>query len=64
MFDASSRESIVKTGYPINDEALMSGLTVSGIVTGYTKGKALIKIDGSKYTGIMHPNDVEGLDKD
>ena len=38
----------------------MSGLTVSGIVTGYTKGKALIKIDGSKYTGIMHPNDLEG----
>lgn len=36
----------------------MSGLTVSGIVTGYVKGKALIKIDGSKYTGIMHPNDV------
>lgn len=48
----------MKTGYPINDEALMSGLTVSGIVTGYVKGKALIKIDGSKYTGIMHPNDV------
>lgn len=63
MFDASSRESVVKMGYPINDEALMTGLTVSGKVTGYMKGKALIKLDGSKYTGIMHPNDVESINK-
>ena len=61
LFDASSRESIVKTGYPLNDEALMTGLTVAGRVTGYTKGKALIKLDGSKFTGIMSPHEVEGL---
>lgn len=58
LFDASARESVVKMGYPLNEEALMVGLTVSGKVSGYTKGKALIKLDGSKFTGIMHPNDV------
>jgi hypothetical protein len=34
----------------------MIGLTVTGKVSGYTKGKALIKIDGSKFTGIMNPS--------
>jgi hypothetical protein len=34
----------------------MVGLTVSGKVSGYTKGKSLIKLDGSKFTGIMNPN--------
>jgi len=63
MFDASARQSVVKMGYPINEEALMAGLSVSGKVTGYIKGKALIRLDGSKFTGIMHPNDVEGIDK-
>ncbi len=42
----------------------MVGLTVSGKVSAYTKGKALIKLDGSKFTGIMNPHDVEGIDKD
>lgn len=41
----------------------MVGLTVTGKVSGYTKGKALIKLDGSKFTGIMNPNDVENIDK-
>ena len=36
----------------------MVGLTVSGKVSAYTKGKALVKIDGSKFTGIMNPNEV------
>lgn len=56
LFDASARESVIKMGYPINEEALMVGLTVSGKVSGYTKGKALIKLDGSKFTGIMNPS--------
>lgn len=51
-------------GYPINEEALMVGLTVSGQVSGFTKGKALIKLDGSKFTGIMNPSEVEGLNKE
>ena len=42
----------------------MVGLTVSGQVSGYTKGKALIKLDGSKFTGIMNPTEVEGLNKE
>jgi hypothetical protein len=45
-------------GYTIDEDTLMIGLTVTGEVIGYTKGKALIKIDGSKYTGIMSPNDI------
>ena len=45
----------------MNDEALMTGLTVEGRVTGYTKGKALIKLNGSKFTGIMNPHEVEGI---
>lgn len=58
LFDASARESVVKVGYPLNDEALMTGLTVEGRVSGYTKGKALIKLNGSKFTGIMNPHEV------
>ena len=56
FFDASARESVVKMGNAINQEVLMVGLTVSGKVSAYTKGKALVKIDGSKFTGIMNPN--------
>jgi hypothetical protein len=55
---------VIKMGYPINEEALMVGLTVSGQVSGFTKGKALIKLDGSKFTGIMNPSEVEGLNKE
>lgn len=58
LFDASARESVIKMGYPINQDALMVGLTVSGKVSGYVKGKALIKLDGSKFTGIMNPSEV------
>ena len=58
FFDASSRESVVKHGYPLNDEVLMSGLTVSGVVTGFVKGKALVKLDSSKETGIISPHDI------
>ena len=43
-------------GYPINEEVLMVWLTVSGKVSGYTKGKALIRLDGSKFTVIMNPS--------
>lgn len=44
--DASLRESVVKHGYPLNDEILETGvgLTVKGIVTGYVKGKALVRL--------------------
>lgn len=64
FFDASGRESVVKMGYPLNEEALMTGLTVSGCVTGYTKGKALLRLDGSRFTGIMNPHEVEGLNEE
>lgn len=42
----------------------MVGLTVSGKVSGYVKGKALIKLDGSKFTGIMNPSEVEGINRE
>lgn len=49
------RESVVKYGYPLNDEILETGvgLTVRGIVTGYVKGKALVRLESSKLTGII-----------
>jgi hypothetical protein len=56
LFDASARESVVKAGYSINEETLMVGLTVTGEVTGYSKGKALVRLDSSMFTGIMSPS--------
>lgn len=46
QIDASLRESVVKYGYPLNDEILETGvgLTVKGVVTGYVKGKALVRL--------------------
>jgi hypothetical protein len=34
-------------------------LTVKGIVTGYTKGKALVRLESSKLTGIIALKDYE-----
>lgn len=64
QFDASLRESVVKHGYPLNDEILAEGvgLTVKGLVTGYTKGKALVRLESSKFTGIIALKDVEGAE--
>jgi rRNA biogenesis protein RRP5 len=61
QIDASLRESVVKFGYPLNDEILETGvgLTVYGIVTGYVKGKALVRLESSKFTGIIALKDVE-----
>ena len=42
----------------------MVGLTVSGVVTGFAKGKALVRIDASKYTGIIAQRDIEGINLD
>lgn len=53
LFDGSLRESVVKYGYQLNFDTLKVGLTVEGKVTGYTKGNALISLDGCKYRGIM-----------
>lgn len=39
------------------------GLTVKGVVTGYTKGKALVRLESSKFTGIIALKDYEGLDE-
>lgn len=60
MFDGSLRESVIKFGYPINDEILENGigLTVKGRVSGYVKGKALVRIEGSKFTGIISTKDI------
>jgi hypothetical protein len=62
QFDASLRESVVKCGYPLNDEILENGvgLTVRGIVAGYAKGKALVRLESSKLTGIIALKDCEG----
>lgn len=64
LFDASLRESVVKYGYPLNDEILEHGvgLTVEGTVKGYTKGKALVQLHSSKFTGIIDLRDVEGAE--
>lgn len=58
--DASLRESVVKLGYPLNDEILETGvgLTVYGMVTGYVKGKALVRLESSRFTGIIALKDV------
>ncbi len=62
LFDASLRESVIKFGYPLNDEILEHGigLTVDGSIKGYTKGKALVQLHSSKFTGIIAMKDVEG----
>lgn len=62
MFDASLRESVVKFGYPLNDQILEHGigLTVEGSIKGYTKGKALVQLNCSKFTGIISLKDIEG----
>ncbi len=63
MFDASMRESVLKFGYPLNDEILEHGvgLTVDGTIKGYLKGKALVQLHSSKFTGIIALKDVEGV---
>lgn len=63
MFDASFRESVIKYGYPINDEILEHGfgMTVEGTIKGYVKGKALVQLHSSKFTGIIGLKDVEGV---
>ena len=63
MFDASMRESVVKFGYPLNDEILEHGvgLTVEGTIKGYVKGKALVQLHSSRFTGIIALKDVEGV---
>jgi len=62
MYDASLRESVIKFGYPINDEILEHGvgMTVEGTIKGYVKGKALVQLHSSKFTGIIALKDVEG----
>lgn len=42
----------------------MIGLTVTGVVSGFAKGKALVKIDSSRYTGIIGQKDIEGINLD
>lgn len=61
LFDASLRESVVKFGYPLNDEILEHGvgLTVEGTIKGYVKGKALVQLHSSRFTGIIGLKDVE-----
>ena len=36
-------------------------MTVKGIVTGYSKGKALVRLECSRLTGIIALKDYEGL---
>lgn len=54
----------MKLGYPLNDDLLQVGLTVSGYVTGYSKGKALVRLSGSKFTGIIHPHEIPSINKE
>jgi hypothetical protein len=37
---------------------------VKGTVTGYVKGKALVKLSSSKFTGIISLKDVEDVQED
>ena len=62
MYDASLRESVIKFVNPINDEILEHGvgMTVEGTIKGYVKGKALVQLHSSKFTGIIALKDVEG----
>lgn len=39
-------------------------MTVDGSVKGYIKGKALIKLFSSKFTGIISLNDIEDLQEE
>ncbi len=63
LYDASLRESVIKYGYPLNDQILEHGvgLTVEGTIKGYVKGKALVQLHSSKFTGIINLKDVEGV---
>jgi hypothetical protein len=63
LFDASLRESVIKFGYPLNDEILEHGigLSVDGAIKGYVKGKALVQLHSSRFTGIIALKDVEGV---
>lgn len=63
LYDASLRESVIKYGYPLNDQILEHGvgLTVEGTIKGYVKGKALVQLHSSKFTGIIGLKDVEGV---
>ncbi len=56
----------MKLGYPLNDEILETGvgLTVYGMVTGYVKGKALVRLESSRFTGIIALKDVEEAEED
>lgn len=65
QFDTSLRESVVRRGYPLNDEILLTGvgLTVTGTVTAYTKGKALVRLNNSRFTGIISLHDIEGAEE-
>lgn len=36
-------------------------MTVEGYIKGYTKGKALVQLNSSRFTGIIAMNDIEGL---
>ena len=39
-------------------------MTVRGVVTGYVKGKALVRLESSKFTGIISLKDVEEATED
>ena len=55
---------MINYGYPLNDEILEHGvgLTVEGTIKGYTKGKALVTLHSSKFTGIISMRDIEGIE--
>jgi len=60
LFDGSLRESVVLYGYQLNFDTLRVGLTVSGFVSGYTKGNAIVSLQACKYRGIIAPQNHQG----
>lgn len=60
LFDGSLRESVVIYGYQLNFDTLKVGVTVSGTVTGYTKGNAIVGLKACKYRGIISPQNHKG----
>ena len=61
--EVSLRESVVKYGFPLELDKISKGITVEGVVCGYTGEKALIKIKGCRFLGSLNVNDSNLAEK-
>lgn len=60
--DVSLRESVVKYGFPLNSDTIKQAAKVLGQVVGYKGEQAIVRIKGSKLTGILALKDSEKED--